>query len=58
MPVSAERFGTTPDGEEVDRFTLSAGAVRVRVLSYGGVLSAIEAPDRHGEPANILLGFT
>lgn len=58
MPVSTERFGTTPDGEEVDRFTLSAGAVRVQVLSYGGVLSAIEAPDRHGAVANVLLGFT
>ena len=58
MPVSAERFGTTPDGEEVDRFTLSAGAVRVQVLSYGGVLSAIEAPDRHGDRANVVLGFT
>jgi aldose 1-epimerase len=57
MPVSAERFGTTPDGEEVDRFTLSAGGLRVQVLSYGGVLSAIEAPDRHGDRANVVLGF-
>jgi aldose 1-epimerase len=57
MPVSAERFGTTPDGEEVDRFTLSAGAVRVQVLSYGGVVSAVEAPDRHGDLANVVLGF-
>lgn len=58
MPVSVERFGTTPDGEEVDRFTLSAGAVRVQVLSYGGVLSAIDAPDRRGDLANVVLGFS
>jgi len=58
MPVSVERFGTTPDSEEVDRFTLSAGAVRVQVLSYGGVLSAIDAPDRRGDLANVVLGFS
>jgi aldose 1-epimerase len=57
MPVSAQRFGTTPDGEEVDRFTLDAGAVRVQLLSYGGALSAIEAPDRRGDRVNVLLGF-
>jgi aldose 1-epimerase len=57
MPVSAERFGTTPDGEEVDRYTLSAGPVRIQVLSYGGALCSIEAPDRGGQHANVLLGL-
>ncbi|GAA5191536.1 galactose mutarotase [Rugosimonospora acidiphila] len=57
MPVSAERFGTTPDGEEVDRYTLAAGPIRIQVLSYGGALCAIEAPDRAGRTANVVLGL-
>jgi aldose 1-epimerase len=58
MPVSAESFGHTPDGEAVDRFTLSAGAARVGVLSYGGAICSIEVPDRRGESANVALGLT
>ena len=57
MPVSAERFGTTPDGEQVDRYTLSAGPLRVQVLSYGGAVSAIEAPDREGRTVNVVLAL-
>lgn len=57
MPVSAERFGTTPDGEGVDRYTLSAGQIRLQVLSYGGAVCSIEAPDRRGRLANVVLGL-
>jgi aldose 1-epimerase len=50
-------FGTTPDGTPVDCFTLCTGPVRVRVLSYGGVIASIEVPDRQGRLANVALGF-
>jgi aldose 1-epimerase len=50
-------FGTTPAGERVDRYTLSNGSMRVRILTYGGILQSIEVPDRRGRLGNVALGF-
>ncbi|MEU0087184.1 aldose epimerase family protein [Streptomyces sp. NPDC006274] len=52
-----ERFGTLADGTPVDRWTVAAGGTRLRVLSYGGIVQALEIPDRRGRPANVSLGF-
>jgi aldose 1-epimerase len=53
----AEPFGTL-GGRAVERHTLkSGGGLSVRVLTYGGILQSIEAPDRDGRTANITLGF-
>ncbi|MDC7339170.1 aldose epimerase family protein [Streptomyces lydicus] len=59
--VSREFFGTLDDGSRVDRWTLETGpgpgALRVRVLTYGGIVQSVEAPDRDGRPAQLALGF-
>ncbi|TXN05549.1 hypothetical protein FV219_10240 [Methylobacterium sp. WL122] len=55
--MAGETFGTTADGETVTRFTLARGALRVQVLDYGGVVTAIETPDRAGHAANVVLGL-
>ena len=55
--MAGETFGTTADGETVTRFTLARGALRVQVLDYGGVVTAIETPDRTGRAANVVLGL-
>jgi aldose 1-epimerase len=53
-----ESFGITPDGVAVDRFTLtSAGGVTITVLSYGGVIQSVFAPDRSGALADVTLGY-
>jgi aldose 1-epimerase len=31
--------------------------MRVRILTYGGILQSIEVPDRHGHSGNVALGF-
>ncbi|TNC21905.1 aldose epimerase family protein [Amycolatopsis alkalitolerans] len=55
--VSKEYFGQA-DGEAVYRYTLESGrGMRVRILSYGGIIQTLEAPDRHGHTANVVLGF-
>jgi aldose 1-epimerase len=53
----SERFGTLPDGTPVHRWTLRRGGVRVRVLSYGGIVQSVEVPDREGRTADVVLGF-
>ncbi|MFF4208016.1 aldose epimerase family protein [Streptomyces sp. NPDC001796] len=53
----SELFGTLSDGTAVHRWTLERGGVRVRVLSYGGIVQSAEVPDREGGRADVVLGF-
>ena len=52
-----ELFGTLPDGSQVHRWTLERAGVRVRVLSYGGIVQSVEVPDRDGRAGDVVLGF-
>ncbi|MYS68925.1 galactose-1-epimerase [Streptomyces sp. SID5926] len=53
----SELFGTLSDGTPVHRWTLERAGVRVRVLSYGGIVQSAEVPDRDGTTADVVLGF-
>ncbi|MFI6033060.1 aldose epimerase family protein [Streptomyces sp. NPDC051315] len=53
----SEHFGTLSDGTPVRRWTLERAGVRVRILSYGGIVQSVEVPDRAGRTANVVLGF-
>ncbi|WP_333743410.1 aldose epimerase family protein [Streptomyces ardesiacus] len=53
----SELFGTLSDGTPVHRWTLERSGVRVRVLSYGGIVQSAEVPDREGNTADVVLGF-
>ncbi|MEV0171253.1 aldose epimerase family protein [Streptomyces sp. NPDC050803] len=52
-----ELFGTLSDGTPVHRWTLERAGVRVRVLTYGGIVQSVEVPDREGVAGNVVLGF-
>jgi aldose 1-epimerase len=55
--ISKEYFGQA-DGAAVYRYTLTnARGMRVRILTYGGIIQALEVPDRSGHSANVVLGF-
>ncbi|MET7679747.1 aldose epimerase family protein [Streptomyces sp. NPDC005423] len=55
--MHSELFGTLPDGTPVHRWTLERAGVRVRILSYGGIVQSVEAPDRDGASTGVVLGF-
>ncbi len=57
MIITSEVFGTTKDGTQVTRYWLCDGVCRVAVLTYGGIIQAIEVPDRDGKLVNVVLGF-
>jgi aldose 1-epimerase len=51
-------YGTTQAGQAVDIYTLTNDhGLRVRFLSYGGVITGIVVPDRTGRLDNIVLGL-
>jgi aldose 1-epimerase len=57
VTVTEEPFGEV-GGEEIKRYTLrNRNGMRVRILSYGGIVQALEVPDRDGRVANVVLGF-
>jgi aldose 1-epimerase len=56
--VTRASFGTTPDGTPVDVYTLTnAHGIRMRVLTYGGIVQSLETPDRAGKLDDVVLGF-
>jgi aldose 1-epimerase len=56
--VTSEVFGTTPEGQEVQLFTLTnTNGMEVRVISYGGTIISLKAPDRNGDLGDIVLGY-
>ncbi len=58
MKHEVEPFGTTKDGQEITRHTLTnVPGLRVKLISYGATLISVEMLDRHGKSANITLGF-
>lgn len=47
-------FGSAPDGEAVDLFTLkNPKGITVKVINYGAIIYSVEVPDRNGQTANI-----
>ena len=51
-------YGTTQDGQAVEIYTMANDhGLSVRFLSYGGIITEIDAPDRMGRLDNIVLGL-
>ena len=58
MSVNQESFGQTPEGREVDLYTLTnSNGLKARITNYGAILVSLEVPDRAGKLADITLGF-
>ncbi len=55
--MGSDSFGTTRAGETVARHTLVRADLRVQVIDYGAVVTAIEVPDRDGRWANVVLAL-
>lgn len=57
QPASAP-FGKTPDGLPVQIYTLhNAHGCEAKICTYGGTLTSLTVPDRHGQMADVVLGF-
>ena len=57
-PVRLSDFGRSATGEVAHLYTVTnAHGLVVRISDWGGLLTAVEAPDSEGHDANIALGF-
>ena len=54
--VKSEVWGRTPAGQTVRIFTLSDTTIRAQLTEYGARIVSIDAPDRRGQTADIVLG--
>ncbi len=56
--VTKQDFGKTPDGVPVELYTLTNGrGMQTRIMTYGGTVVSLTAPDRQGNFADVVLGM-
>jgi aldose 1-epimerase len=56
--MTREPFGQTSDGTTVEKFTLrNAQGMTMSVITYGGIVTSLTAPDRKGQFTDIVLGY-
>jgi len=54
--VHKQPFGRTSEGTPVDLYSLADGKIEVRVITYGGIIVSLRAPDRKGKLDDVVLG--
>lgn len=56
--MEKEDYGTTPKGEKVELYTLTnPSGMKVKIITYGGIITSLKAPDKNGEYKDVVLGF-
>jgi aldose 1-epimerase len=58
-PAALQRrpFGHLPDGRVVEEVTLAHGGLALSLITLGGIVTTLWAPDRQGIAANVVRGF-
>jgi aldose 1-epimerase len=56
--VTRTPFGKTADGKPVDLYTLTDPKLTVKIITFGAHITSIEAPDRNGKTADVVLGYS
>ena len=57
MSIKVEPYGKTLDGQEVHLYTLTnSKGLKAQVTNYGAIITSLQAPDRTGKMADVVLG--
>ena len=57
LSMTRSAFGTLPDGQAVEAFTLTnANGMEVKAITYGGIITSLKVPDKPGQLADVVLG--
>jgi aldose 1-epimerase len=56
--IGRQPFGNAKDGTPVDLFTLrNARGAEVKISNYGGLVTSLRVPDKHGKLGDVVLGY-
>lgn len=56
MSIAKQTYGRLPDGTGVFQYTLTnPHGLKVKIITYGAIITAVETPDRNGQVENITL---
>jgi hypothetical protein len=56
--ITVASFGTLPDGTVIQEYTLrNYQGMQAKIITYGGILTSLTAPDRHGKYSDVVLGY-
>jgi len=59
LNIARERFGTAPGGAAVHLYRLTnSHCMRVKIITYGGIIQSLSVPNRNGRTRNVALGFS
>ena len=58
MSVEKTIFGTTPEGKEVELYTIkNKNGMIAEVMTYGAILKSLFVPDKKGRVQDVVLGY-
>ena len=56
--VTKQPFGKTPDGQQIDIYTLrNTRGAEAQIMNYGAIVVSLKVPDRNGKFGDVVLGF-
>ena len=56
--VQTQDFGTTSDGENVEKYMIShTNGLQMDVITFGGIITALKVPNKDGVYEDVVLGF-
>ncbi|MDQ3785100.1 MAG: galactose mutarotase [Actinomycetota bacterium] len=59
LNIERQRYGTAPGGDTVHLYKLTnSHCMRVKIITYGGIIQALSVPNRNGRSRNVALGFS
>lgn len=57
--IQVSDYGITGKGDSVEKYTLTnRNGMQVEIISYGGTIISLMAPDKNGNYEDVVLGFT
>ena len=56
LSITKSSFGSV-GSQPVDRYTLANDDMSVSIITYGGIVQAVNVPDRGGQVANVATNF-
>jgi aldose 1-epimerase len=58
MSITKKEYGKTADGKTVHEYTLqNPSGMRVKLITYGAIVTSVETPDKNGKLADCVFGF-